>query len=115
MAELSVGGHDVVHIKEQGLHRLVDSEILLKAARERRVVVTADHDFADILALLGAHRTSVVIIEERALGPRATLARRILDVLESTAAALELGAIVMVEPSRHRVRPLPIEPPHPRE
>ena len=41
-------GHDAVHLRDQGLHRLPDPEIFLKAAREERIVLTFDLDFGEI-------------------------------------------------------------------
>ncbi len=44
-------GHDVIHLSEEGLHRLPDDEILGLALREQRIVLTFDLDFGDLLAL----------------------------------------------------------------
>jgi predicted nuclease of predicted toxin-antitoxin system len=43
--------HDAVHLREEGLIRLPDPEIITKAAGEGRVVLTFDLDFGDILAV----------------------------------------------------------------
>ena len=42
--------HDAAHLREQGLERLSDPDILDKARREGRVVLTFDLDFGDLLA-----------------------------------------------------------------
>lgn len=44
-------GHDVVHLSDQGLHRLANGEIFWKAASENRAVLTFDLDFSEIAAL----------------------------------------------------------------
>ena len=44
-------GHHVVHLRKEGLQRISDDEILEKAQRESRVVLTMDLDFGDLLAL----------------------------------------------------------------
>jgi predicted nuclease of predicted toxin-antitoxin system len=44
-------GHDVVHLHEQRLQRLPDSDVFSKAAAERRVLLTFDLDFGEIVAL----------------------------------------------------------------
>ena len=41
---LRAEGHDAVHLREEGLHRLPDGQIFGKAAREDRVVLTFDLD-----------------------------------------------------------------------
>jgi predicted nuclease of predicted toxin-antitoxin system len=57
---LRSSGHDVVHLADEGLHRLPNGEIFLKAAREKRIVLTFDQDFGEILALVGEQRVSVI-------------------------------------------------------
>ena len=47
---LRVAAHDAVHLREEGLIRLPDPDIVAKAAQEQRVVLTFDLDFGDILA-----------------------------------------------------------------
>ena len=54
-------GHDIVHLREQGLQRLPDAEIMEKATEERRVVLTFDLDFSDLLALGIRNSPSVII------------------------------------------------------
>ena len=40
-------GHDTVHLRDEGLIRLPDSDIVAKAVEEHRVVLTFDLDFGD--------------------------------------------------------------------
>lgn len=44
-------GHDAVHALELGLARASDTEILERARRAQRMVVTADLDYPRLLAL----------------------------------------------------------------
>jgi len=39
-------GHDAVHLRELGLQRLPDEDILVKAREEGRIVLTMDLDLA---------------------------------------------------------------------
>ncbi|WP_413201402.1 DUF5615 family PIN-like protein, partial [Nostoc piscinale] len=48
---LRSGGHDVVHLRDEGLQRLPDNEILVKARTEGRILLTVDLDFAQLLAV----------------------------------------------------------------
>ncbi len=43
-------GHDLVHLREQGLQRLADEDILMKAKTEERIILTMDLDFTNLLA-----------------------------------------------------------------
>ncbi len=44
-------GYDVVHLRDEGLQRLPDNEILIKARTEGRILLTIDLDFAQLLVL----------------------------------------------------------------
>lgn len=46
-------GHDAVHLRELGLQRMNDPDILAKARDERRVLLTMDLDFGYLLAVTG--------------------------------------------------------------
>src|SRR5881628_1728013 len=91
---LREAGEDIVHLREEGLHRLPDSQILEKAGRESRVIVTFDLDFGELLAL-GSHvLPSVVIFRMRNQTP-AVVTSHLLRVISECGAALETGAIVI--------------------
>ena len=101
-------GYDAIHLREQDLKRLPDSQIFAKATAENRIILTCDLDFPEIVALSGASSVSVVVF--RLSNTRtANLITRLARVLEDSAQDhLEEGAIISVEDSRHRVRLLPI-------
>ena len=104
---LRAQGSDAIHLGEQGLHRLPDDEVLRKASAEKRVLLTFDLDFAEILAFSAGKPASVVLFrlrDTRTDHVKGRLAR----VLAESAPALEKGAVVVVEDSRHRVRSLPL-------
>lgn len=62
-------GHDAVHLHEQGLNNLTDSDILEKARREQYVLLTHDLDFGAPLAASGAKIPSVIIFRLRNMCP----------------------------------------------
>lgn len=105
---LREGGHDAVHLREQGLQRLSDPEILKKAAAEERIVLTFDLDFGDLLALGIKKSPSVVIFRLHDETP-ASVNPRLLEVLNDRRTDLEKGALIVVEDNRYRMRRLPIE------
>jgi len=46
-------GHDAFHVRELGLQRATDAEILANAVAEGRIVLTMDLDFGYLLAVGG--------------------------------------------------------------
>ena len=102
-------GHDASHLSEEGLERLPDSAILVKAAREGRVVITCDLDFTDLLALGALSLPSVILLRLQNYTPR-FVTPRLLEVLADCRATLITGAIVTIEETRYRLRHLPIQP-----
>ncbi len=60
-------GHDAVHLREQQLQRLPDSEVFTKAIAEQRVLLTFDLDFGEIVALQSGRLASVILFRVRRL------------------------------------------------
>lgn len=100
-------GHDATHLRDEGLHRMPNGEIFEKALSEDRVVLTSDLDFGEIAATLD--KTSGKVLLLRLQNSRAAnVINRLTNVLPRVEHDLAAGAVVIVEESRHRVRPLPI-------
>jgi predicted nuclease of predicted toxin-antitoxin system len=96
-----------LHLRDEGLHRLPDPQIFDEAIAEQRIVLTFDVDFGEIAALVRGRLTSVILF--RLHDTRAGhVIERLASTLAVSAAALDVGAIVIVEESRHCVRHLPI-------
>ena len=49
-------GHDITHLRDEGLHRLPNGEIFSKAISENRIHLTFDLDFGEIVALSEGQR-----------------------------------------------------------
>jgi predicted nuclease of predicted toxin-antitoxin system len=108
-AELCDGGHDAIHVRDCGLTDADDAVIFDRAAREQRVVVSADTDFGTILALRRALLPSVILFRgAKPRNPKGQAALLLIN-LGGLETMLERGAVVVVEPGRIRVRVLPIE------
>jgi predicted nuclease of predicted toxin-antitoxin system len=100
-------GHEAVHVRTLGLERATDQVLIDRALADSSVLVTFDLDFADILALGVLDKPSVIICrlaDERA----ESVNRRLAKVLAERVAELELGALILIEDTRYRVRKLPI-------
>ncbi len=100
-------GHDATHLRDEGLQRMPNGEIFAKAISEGRVVLTFDLDFGEIAALSKGRKASVVLF--RLHNTRTShVIERLAVALSDSMDALEKGAVVLVEESRHRIRELPI-------
>jgi predicted nuclease of predicted toxin-antitoxin system len=104
---LRAAGHDAVHLRDEGLQRLPNGDIFQKGFAEKRIVLTFDLDFGEILAGSAGQVVSVVLF--RLHDSRTVhVIERLQTVLDQSSAELMAGAIVVVEEGRHRVRKLPI-------
>lgn len=108
-ALLRSAGFDTVHVGEINLSEAEDTEIIQRAREEGRVVATLDADFHTLLALNEATFPSVIRIRIERLRAQA-LADLLQMVIAACQSELEQGAAVTVEPSRIRIRRLPLLP-----
>lgn len=62
---LGVEGHDAVHLGDIGLFGAADGDVMAAASRADRIMVSADTDFGELLAL-GSHSGPSLILFRRA-------------------------------------------------
>jgi predicted nuclease of predicted toxin-antitoxin system len=99
-------GHDAVHIRELRLANLPDRDVFARAAADRRIVLTFDLDFGEIVGLSGAAASGVVLLRLR-LARQQYLRDRLQATIDGAAQALAAGAAVIVEDARIRIRRMP--------
>jgi predicted nuclease of predicted toxin-antitoxin system len=105
---LRLQGHDVRHLRDEGLQRLPDSDIFNKAAGEKRTIITFDLDFGEIATFSKGNPASVIIF--RLINTRtAFVIQRLTAVLPSAIPHLQTGTILTIEDARYRLRKLPID------
>ena len=102
-------GHDAIHVRALDMHRAQDRELVDYARSEGRVIITFDLDFGGLLALGVLGRPSVILLRLSDERP-AEVNGRLATVVAEQEAALESGALILVEDVRYRVRKLPISP-----
>jgi len=100
---------DTIHVGEIGMSQAEDTEIIQKAREEERVVVTLDADFHTLLALDEAVSPSVIRVRIERLRAQALMDLLLMVIVECEE-DIEQGSAISVEPSRIRIRRLPLIP-----
>ena len=100
-------GHEAVHAAHIGLGQAPGKEIIAQARKDSRIIVTADLDYARLLALAGSSGPGIILLrggnysDKEMLG----LMKRALMTISSDRL---LDSIVVVDKKSVRRRRLPI-------
>jgi predicted nuclease of predicted toxin-antitoxin system len=100
-------GHDAVHAATLGLHRATDSEIIGRAQREGRTVITADLDYPRLLSMTRSAEPSLILFRSGNWSESA-IRNRLNDVFATLAEAEIASSIIVVDRDRVRRRRLPL-------
>lgn len=84
-----------------------DAAIMHYAQMHGHVIMTNDLDFGTLLARTHNHEPSVILLRARILVPK-TLGAMIISVVTKHQAAIESGALLVVDEYRYKLRLLPI-------
>ena len=101
-------GFEAAHWSTLGASNAPDSEIMAYARANDCVVITHDLDFGAILASTQGEKPSVVQIRAEDVSPD-VIGKLVVVALRQMAIELEGGALITVDPSRTRVRVLPLQ------
>ncbi|MBI4848123.1 MAG: DUF5615 family PIN-like protein [Nitrospirae bacterium] len=104
---LKDAGIDAIHVREIGLQSAADLTIFELAAKEDRIIISADTDFGTLLARLHYLKPSVILFRGSMKHPGSQLSI-LLKYLPEIKGTLEQGSIVVIEDYRIRIRVLPI-------
>lgn len=106
-AALRGSGFDSVHAKDYHMQRASDEEIFQVAAREDRIIISADTDFGFILSRWRQEKPSVILFRGFP-----SLFEKQLKALQIAIARYELelreGCIIVIEQKGFRIRRLPL-------
>jgi predicted nuclease of predicted toxin-antitoxin system len=105
---LKAAGHDTAHVRDYGLQAASDEEIFVRAQQEQRVIVSADTDFGTLLATRQERSPSVVLFRHGTQRRPERQAETLLSNLEAIESELNAGSVVVIEPTRIRIRALPL-------
>ena len=105
---LAQAGYDAIHVRDYGLHSALDEEIFIRAAEEDRILISADTDFANILALRKEKRPSVILFRRQTQRRPEEQVSLLLLNLPALREDLDTGAIVVFDQDRIGVRSLPV-------
>ena len=105
---LRKAGYDAIHVRDRGLAAAKDIDLLVLAANEDRIIVSADSDFGTLLALRQESKPSFILFRRGTERRPAKQIPLLLENLEAIKDALESGSVVVFERTRIRIRALPI-------
>ena len=105
---LAVSGHDVVHVRDRGLHAAADTSVFETAASEDRILISADTDFGALLAVRREVKPSFILLRNTTGLDVYKVATTITDILNRFEQDLTSGCVITVTDERIRVRSLPI-------
>jgi len=100
-------GHEAVHAAHIGLSQAPDKEIIAQARKDSRIIVTADLDYARLLALAGSSSPGIILLRGGNYSDKEMvgLIKRALRIISSDQL---LDSIVVVDKKSVRRRRLPI-------
>lgn len=104
---LADAGLEAAHWSNHGAKNAPDAEIMLYARTNDYVVLTHDLDFSTILAATHGEKPSVVQIRAEDVSPKA-IGKQIIAALKQMESELLEGALLTIEPTRTRLRILPL-------
>ena len=104
---LAKSGFSARHWSDVGPSGASDREIMAWAGINGYVVLTHDLDFGDILAATQGAKPSVAQIRSENVDP-AAIGAHVISALLQMEPELESGALLTIDPTRARVRLLPL-------
>lgn len=99
---LEEGGHDARTVWEENLQGAPDPDIFAAAKREKRILITMDHDFGNVLAYRHEETAGVAVINPPGRPTLPLLRLLAVTLLEALRKGDIRGRLWIVEPRRIR-------------
>ena len=103
-------GFFAAHVRDLGMAKATDEQILSYAAEKDLVLISADTDFGTLLATSKLTKPSVILFRREASRKADQQIGLLVANLDSFASALTEGSIVVIHDEVVRIRKLPIIP-----
>ena len=95
--------HDVLDIKEQNLFSIPDSDIIQIAQDTKRILITYDKDFSNILIYPPSHYYGIIVLRLSRLIIKDAI-RQLTSFIKELSEEKIKGRLAIVEPDRVRFR-----------
>jgi predicted nuclease of predicted toxin-antitoxin system len=99
---LRSAGHDVLDVKEAGLHGVDDLTLIRKSVGEKRVVLTHDSDFGTLAVAAGEPVLGIIYLRPGHINVEFTMGS--LSTLLAQDLGLDPPFIIVAEHTPHKVR-----------
>ncbi len=96
-------GHDVLCVRDVGMARASDEEILNRAHDDQRLLITRDKGFGALVFLLHRQHSGVILLRMSPLTVD-SVHRELVRLLQVHTEVDLCDRFVVVEPGRHRIR-----------
>ena len=96
-------GHDVFDVKERGLENLSDPDIFRLSQKEKRILVTMDKDFSNILFYPPGEHHGIIVVKLYRLKV-ADATRLFLDAMGEIKPEDIPGNLVIIDRNKTRIR-----------
>lgn len=96
-------GHEVITVEDEGLLGKPDVEVGAVAKNEGRMLFTLDVEFSNLRKFPPGSHPGIVLFRPQSMGPL-SVNRFVTQFLEGTDLASLYGCVVIVDPTRIRIR-----------